>query len=406
MRIWLDAGHGGKDSGAVGGGLREKDIALDIVLELGKLLESSGIEVGYTRKDDTFVPIKTSEGTTRMTVANKWMPDLFISIHCNAAANISAKGLETFSYPGSSKGAKLSEIIYNQLVADNLYTLQRGTKTANFAVLKWTNCPACLIETAFISNAEDRNILIFKKGEIIQSIYRALMNYLNLTNINLCQDNKNLIEGNSVVQRAQMKNYLIKYNKNPKINCSVDDLIDFYIKEAEIEGIRADIAFAQAIKETGFFKFGGDVTPEQNNYAGIGTTGGGVKGAYFESSQVGIRAQIQHLKAYCNKKPLIQAQVDPRFHLVTRGIAPCVENLNGRWAVPGKGYGESIMKIVEEMKKMDNQTNSDVSEWAEESWKWAIKNNITDGSNPKKNCTREEVITMIRRALKNGKNNE
>lgn len=156
-----------------------------------------------------------------------------------------------------------------------------------------------------------------------------------------------------------MANFLIKRNPAPKINVgelTEEDIVMFcqtYLEEAEAENIRGDIAFCQSLLETGDFEFGGDVQPDQNNYAGIGTTGGGVKGAVFKDYITGIRAQIQHLKGYSDKEALSKPCVDPRFGLLTRGIAPNWEDLNGRWAVPGDGYGQKILKIFSELKKAE-----------------------------------------------------
>lgn len=125
-----------------------------------------------------------------------------------------------------------------------------------------------------------------------------------------------------------------------------------FLEEGAIEGIRGDIAFCQSIKETGWFRFGGQVLPEQNNFAGIGATNNSPvgKGAWFETARLGVRAQIQHLKAYANDAALVNPCIDPRFGLVTRGAADNQwTGLNGRWAVPGKGYGESILTLWEEM---------------------------------------------------------
>ncbi len=162
-------------------------------------------------------------------------------------------------------------------------------------------------------------------------------------------DTGTAIMGTSQATAQQMADFLLSKNPNPKINCSAYELAQHYIQEGEREGVRGDFAFAQAIKETGYFRYGGSVVPAQNNYAGIGTTGGGVAGAYFESPQIGVRAQIQHLKAYATNSGLNLAQVDPRYHLVRKGCAPTLEDLNGKWAVPGRGYGQSIYTIYETM---------------------------------------------------------
>ena len=112
------------------------------------------------------------------------------------------------------------------------------------------------------------------------------------------------------------------------------------------------MAFAQSCLETGNWRFGGDVKPEQNNYCGMGATGGGVAGNSFETPRLGIRAQIQHLKAYANTEPLSGDLIDPRFAYVKRGCAPYVEwlgiqeNPEGRGWASGADYGAKILKIL------------------------------------------------------------
>lgn len=156
------------------------------------------------------------------------------------------------------------------------------------------------------------------------------------------------IMGKAELTKAQMLEYINKVNPNPRINTTISNLIDLFLDEGEIEGVRGDIAFVQSTWETNNFKFTGDVVPAQNNYAGIGTIGGGVKGHYFKTPQLGVRAQIQHLKAYASKEPLKQTCVDPRFNLVTRGKSTTVQGLSGSWAAD-KNYGNSLINRYNEM---------------------------------------------------------
>lgn len=122
------------------------------------------------------------------------------------------------------------------------------------------------------------------------------------------------------------------------------------LEEAKAEGVRAEVVFAQAMKETGWLRFGGAVKAEQCNFCGLGAVNSAPgNAASFKDVRTGIRAQVQHLKAYASMDPLAQACVDPRFDLVKRGCAPLLEDLNGKWAVPGDGYGESIAKMIETM---------------------------------------------------------
>ena len=131
---------------------------------------------------------------------------------------------------------------------------------------------------------------------------------------------------------------------------SIADFARIVIEEAEMEGVKAEVVFCQAMKETGWLKFGGSVKPEQCNFAGLGATDSSVSGAVFPDVRTGVRAQVQHLKAYASTEPLVNPCVDERFKYVQRGSAPTLTGLNGKWAVPGDGYGESIYKMISTLK--------------------------------------------------------
>ena len=157
------------------------------------------------------------------------------------------------------------------------------------------------------------------------------------------------IMGAPIATKEQCVNYLYRHNSFPLINTTPKQLVDYYYAEGGMEGIRPDLAFAQALHETGNFRYGGDVISLQNNYCGLGTTGNGVKGAWFPSVEIGIRAQIQHLLAYTTTRMPTLSMVDPRYELVKRtekfGQSYTWTDLNGKWAVPGKTYGQMILKI-------------------------------------------------------------
>ena len=151
-----------------------------------------------------------------------------------------------------------------------------------------------------------------------------------------------------------MESYLKK--ANPSVAQSVIDMIPLYLSEGKAEGVRGDIAFAQSCLETGNFGFSGSaVTLDQNNFCGMGVTSNGMKGNSFATPQLGIRAQIQHLKAYASTAALVNACIDPRFQYVTRGAAPYVEWLGSKenpkgvgWAT-GAGYGGKILAILKKI---------------------------------------------------------
>ncbi len=167
----------------------------------------------------------------------------------------------------------------------------------------------------------------------------------------LAADSLTAIMGKAAATAEQMKSYLKK--KNPAVPQSVLDMIPMYLSEGEAEGVRGDIAFAQSCLETGNFTFSGSaVTLPQNNFCGLGVTQRGRAGLSFDTPQLGIRAQIQHLKAYASTDKLRNALIDPRFRYVTRGCAPYTEwlgqkeNPQGKGWAAGEKYGEKILSIL------------------------------------------------------------
>ena len=128
----------------------------------------------------------------------------------------------------------------------------------------------------------------------------------------------------------------------------VENLAILYVEEAAIEGVNHDVAFAQMCLETGFLKYGGLVTPDMNNFCGLGAIGPGQNGEWFPDPRTGVRAHIQHLKAYATSEPLKQELVDPRYRYVRPGSSPAIKGLAGTWAVD-KNYAEKISNIMERL---------------------------------------------------------
>ena len=125
---------------------------------------------------------------------------------------------------------------------------------------------------------------------------------------------------------------------------NITEFCEILYDEAVYEGVKPEVVFAQAMHETGWLQFGGDVKIEQFNFAGIGAVGGGAAGASFENVTIGLRAQVQHLKAYASTEPLNRpgTPADPRFNLVARGTAPYVEWLGINENPYGKGWAGSL----------------------------------------------------------------
>ncbi|MEG0132740.1 MAG: N-acetylmuramoyl-L-alanine amidase [Clostridium sp.] len=162
---------------------------------------------------------------------------------------------------------------------------------------------------------------------------------------------KTIIMGKGTLDRNQMIKKLRDNNKKGLSLKYISDFVDYTIVEANTEGVNYDILFSQMMHETGYLNFGGDVKPEQNNFAGIGATGNGVPGNSFPTVQIGIRAVVQHLKAYASTEPLKQTCVDPRFNYVARGSALYVEHLgiqenpDGKGWAAARGYGYNLLKV-------------------------------------------------------------
>lgn len=151
--ICVDPGHGGSDPGAVGpSGAKEKDINLDIALRLKSLFDERGVLCMLTRDKDEDVELEP-----RCRIANNGAAEVFVSIHCNAAASRDAYGTEVYCFPGSTKGYQLAKCISNELLP--IVPVMRGIKEAEFYVLKNTIMPAVLVEVGFISNYTEEKAL-------------------------------------------------------------------------------------------------------------------------------------------------------------------------------------------------------------------------------------------------------
>ncbi len=190
MKIFIDPGHGGKDPGAIGNNLYEKDITLSVSLELKSLLEKYGIEIKMSRSDDTYLTINE-----RYQLANAWGADYFISIHANAGGGT---GTETLYYKADSK-------VYAQALQsafiDAMGLRDRGIKYRdNVGVIRWTKMPAVLIELAFIDTAADAEILKNKQDEMAQAIAKGFFNLLGIKEIEEVEKEMSLDEALTILK--------------------------------------------------------------------------------------------------------------------------------------------------------------------------------------------------------------
>lgn len=136
---------------------------------------------------------------------------------------------------------------------------------------------------------------------------------------------------------------------NPKINHDrAEEMAKIYVEESLDEGVNHDIAFCQMILETGFLKYGGDVQSNQNNFCGLGATGNREPGEHFPDIRTGIRAHIQHLKAYASNEDITKKSVDKRFRFVKRGSATTIYALPGKWASDPL-YDQKLENLLERL---------------------------------------------------------
>ncbi|MCD6179183.1 MAG: glucosaminidase domain-containing protein [Bacteroidales bacterium] len=146
---------------------------------------------------------------------------------------------------------------------------------------------------------------------------------------------------------------LLFYNPNLKIE-KAESLAKMYILEAQKEGVNQDIAFTQMCLETGFLTYNGNVKSHQNNFAGLGAINKDENGECFPDIQTGVRAHIQHLKAYGSKRNLFSDLVDSRFRFVKRGSALTIYDLTGKWA-SDKEYALKLEDLLSRLFFIRNQ---------------------------------------------------
>ena len=367
VRICLDAGHVGShyNQSPVVKGYYESAMVWSLHLKLKAALEARGFEVMTTR-----VNIDTNLGVYERGTASKGC-DVFLSLHSNAC------GTESVDYPvvyrayDNKNNVDTLALKIAKKVGELMGTAQAGRTATRknssggeyYGVLRGARAVGTpyymLIEHSFHTNtkatkwlSEDANLdkLAVAEADILAEFFG--MESSTTTE-------KTAIMGKAQATAQQMALFCRSKNAEPKLTaCSTEELAEMFLEEGKAEGVRGDVAFAQSLHETGYFKFGGIVQPSQNNYGGIGALNGNSAGqaASFPNPRTGVRAQIQHLKAYASTEALVNACVDPRFSLVARGVAPYVEwlgaadNPSGKgWAVPGAGYGGKVVSLLEQI---------------------------------------------------------
>ncbi|MBK4732098.1 N-acetylmuramoyl-L-alanine amidase [Oxynema sp. CENA135] len=443
-RIFISAGHGGYengsiDPGAIAGGTteaREMILLRDLIVTE---LRSKGVEVLAVPDDLSMMQ------SIYWINARGTQNDVAIEIHADAFANPAGRGASVYYIANNTERKSHAEQLLMALLRRVPQLPNRGAKAdtttslGSLAFCRSVAIPSLLMEVCFLTNPDDRYLLLNRRRDFAIGIAEGLVSILRGTPlptpspptpppqpvvyppINISINGQNygeqgvIINGNayipidladsfgvnlsqlSSIRRVTYKNIvyikaielreyqisvgwenetrtvvlrsilqlcpgyldrimghgntsevqLLMFLKSNNEQAIVDfpDLPNLYREEASIEGVNYDIAFCQMCLETNFLRFGGVVKPIQNNFAGLGDVGGGPEGASFPSARVGVRAHIQHLKAYASNEPLVQELVDPRFRFVARGIAPLVGQLSGRWAAD-LDYGTKIMALL------------------------------------------------------------
>jgi len=176
MRVFLNPGHspnGIPDSGTWNpeSGIRECDVALNVSKRVKKYLEDVGYEVKMVQSDSLWDICNAS---------NAWGADLFVSIHCNASAGRNARGTESWYWYGSNAGRILATCMNSEILSCVSGLWNRGAKDGNFYVLRNTDAPAVLVETAFLDNNDDEFLLVTCEDEFARGIARGITDYFGI----------------------------------------------------------------------------------------------------------------------------------------------------------------------------------------------------------------------------------
>jgi len=183
IKIFIDPGHGGPDPGAVGNGVIEEFVNLNVSLELLRLLRAAGFDarIYRTTSDENVLENKNADLRNRANTANQWDADYFISIHTNSSENTAAQGVEAYVYRLGTTSERLAQSIVNS-VAENLGSVNRGVMQANFAVLRRTNMPAVLVELGYLTNSTEAlnlNSPAWQRA-VANAIFEGIVDYTGL----------------------------------------------------------------------------------------------------------------------------------------------------------------------------------------------------------------------------------
>lgn len=352
----VDLGHGGTDPGATGNGLLEKTLNLNVGLELIPMLKSRNFDVVMVRVADISLSLQA-----RVALAIQYKADIVISIHHNAF-NKTARGIETYCSLFNAESRRLAESVHRELVKAFPELPNRGIKTRRHpSNTGWdyyhmirephrqAKIPSIITETGFVDNPTDAAIM--KKPDFperqAEAIAKGVCAYfgvpwsMNLTPI--------MGPPQATMKQAQ------EWARISGAHQRFIDIAPIYWKYGQLTGIRPEVMYPQAAHETGYGKYGGIVSPDQNNWAGVkikNPTGDRLEDhESFATPDDGVRAHYNHMCAYLGLEPI--GTPHDRYYVVKglswAGTIKYVEELGGRWA-PREGYGLSVVSLINSLK--------------------------------------------------------
>ncbi|WP_340701617.1 N-acetylmuramoyl-L-alanine amidase [Brevibacillus borstelensis] len=346
MRFVIEGGHGPDTPGkrTPDGSMREFHFNSAVARYVRDgLMQYEGVEVLFTHADDRDVPLKE-----RTDKANAWKADAFVSIHANAFGNNwnEANGIETFVYTSRPAAAvKLAEAVQRAIIRAT-GRRDRGVKAGDLHVLRESNMTAILVECGFMTNREEAELLKSDeyRRKCAAAIAQAIAEVYGLKKAVSAPSGTPIAgQAQATVEQAQ------EWAQQKKAAQAFIDLASVYWRIGANLGIRPEVGYTQAAKETGFGRFGGVVSRDFHNWCGLKVTKGGSNtdpGAHarFPSDEVGVLAHLQHLALYAGVEVKGEI-VDPRHFSSVRGTAKTVESLGGKWA-PSAEYGKEIAELL------------------------------------------------------------
>ena len=412
--IVLDAGHGGPDSGAVGNGLREADLVLAQAQQLRAILLSRYVvQVTMTRDSDVGVSLEQ-----RVKLANSRPAVGYVSLHVNAFHTSAPDGVETFASTNAPAISVERAGVFHRHVAPvwtRMGRVDRGLKRAGFYVIRKTKMSALLVENGFITNARDAQLLGdpgFQRA-LCEAMADGIAEAWGLSRKTGGGGGTQPVGDTPILGKPQATvGQARKWARDRGAHQRFVDIADTYWQYGQQIGIRPEVAYSQAAKETAFGRYGGVVKPEQNNWAGIKTADASgdrpEDHETFASPEDGVRAHYNHLAAYTGRDPI--GEPHGRYHVVKTidwaGTVRYVEELGGKWA-PNPDYGRSIVRdflaglLNTEAPPQDSDPDY-AGHWAEKHITWVLERGLMagypDGTfRPDQPLTRAEMAVILKR---------